>query len=63
MYQSITENDRSWDEKLANYKYIGRTAGCGCCGEWEGLTRELLEEYISELESKLEKAKEILYSL
>lgn len=33
--------------------------GCGCCGGWTTITKELLQEQIKELEELLLKAKEI----
>lgn len=59
MYRRVELNDHDWDEDLVNFKYIGRTLGCGCCVSYEGITLENINEHIADLEEMLEQARNI----
>lgn len=52
-----------WNEELKNAKYVGKTLGCGCCSSSVEMTREICEEYIKELEERLDFARNILEEL
>ena len=59
-YRGISKNDWEADEK---FKYVGRTMGCGCCSNYEGITLKNLKEHIASLEADLEQARSILIEL
>ena len=55
----IADNDREWDENLADNKYIAHTRGCDCCSGCVPVTPELISQHIAKLEEALEEARAI----